>query len=94
MPAIQFFEEDISYRLKGKSKVRQWLIAAIVAEGYKLSELSYIFCSDAYLLQINEQYLDHDTYTDVISFDHSVEEDKIGRYLYFNSAYSGKRPEV
>lgn len=42
-----------------------------MAEGFKLNELTYIFCSDNYLLNINRQYLDHDTYTDIITFDNS-----------------------
>ena len=71
MPAIQFFEEDLVYKLKHKTQVRQWITDTILAEGYKLKELTYIFCSDAYLLQINQQYLDHDTYTDIVTFDNS-----------------------
>ena len=76
MPAIQFFEEDISYKLKNKTAVRQWINETVLAEGFKLKELNYIFCSDDYLLQINQQYLDHDTYTDIITFDNS-EKDKV-----------------
>jgi len=76
MPAIQFFEEDISYKLKNKTAVRQWINETVQAEGFKLKELNYIFCSDDYLLQINQQYLDHDTYTDIITFDNS-EKDKV-----------------
>jgi probable rRNA maturation factor len=74
MPAITFHEEDISYKLKNKAAVRKWITDTIVAEGYKLNELTYIFCTDEYLLQINRQYLDHDTYTDIITFDNSEEE--------------------
>jgi probable rRNA maturation factor len=74
MPAITFHEEDISYKLKNKTAVRKWITDTIVAEGYKLSELTYIFCTDEYLLQINRQYLDHDTYTDIITFDNSEED--------------------
>jgi probable rRNA maturation factor len=77
MPAIHFFEEDVAYKLKSKLKVKQWIKDTIVAEGYKLQELTYIFCSDAYLLQINQQYLDHDTYTDIITFDNSEFEGEI-----------------
>ncbi len=73
MPQITFFEEDIQYQLKDKTKVRQWIKDTVAAEGYQLDELTYIFCSDAYLLQINQQYLDHDTYTDIITFDNSSE---------------------
>lgn len=71
MSAIQFFEEDIAYKLKDKTKVRRWITDTIVAEGFQLQELTFIFCSDEYLLQINKQYLDHDTYTDIITFDNS-----------------------
>ncbi|HEY8928366.1 MAG TPA: rRNA maturation RNase YbeY [Mucilaginibacter sp.] len=71
MPAIHFFEEDITYKLKNKTAVRAWVTETIRAEGYKLKELTYIFCSDAYLLQINRQYLNHDTYTDIVTFDNS-----------------------
>ena len=74
MAAIQFFEEDVSYTLKNKTAVRKWITDTIIAEGDKLSELTYIFCSDAYLLTMNQQYLDHDTYTDIITFDNSEEE--------------------
>lgn len=75
MPAIQFFEEDITYNIKNKTSVRQWVNETITAEGFKLNELNYIFCSDEYLLQINQQYLDHDTYTDIVTFDNS---EKVG----------------
>ncbi len=77
MPAIHFFEEDIAYKLKNKLKVRQWITDTIVAEGFKLQELTYVFCSDTYLLQINQQYLDHDTYTDIVTFDNSEYEGEI-----------------
>ena|ERR1700761_409186 len=71
MPAVRFFEEDIAYKLKNKTAVKKWITETIEAEGYKLKELTYIFCSDEYLLQINQQYLNHDTYTDIITFDNS-----------------------
>ncbi|WP_316802395.1 rRNA maturation RNase YbeY [Pedobacter nototheniae] len=74
MPAIQFFPEEISYNLPQKIKIRKWLKASIEKEGYKLQELNFIFCSDEYLLGINQQYLNHDTYTDIITFDNAEEE--------------------
>jgi len=77
MPAIQFFEEDITYKLKNKTQVRQWIKDTITAEGFKLKGLTYVFCSDAYLLTLNQQYLDHDTYTDIITFDNSEVEGNI-----------------
>ena len=74
MPAISFFEEDILFKPKQKAALRQWIKDTIVAEGYRLKELNYVFCSDAYLLTMNQQYLDHDTYTDIITFDNSEQE--------------------
>ena len=68
---INFFTEDISYVLKDKRKIKAWVSDTIAAEGYQLDELNFILCSDEYLLRINQQYLDHDTYTDVITFDNS-----------------------
>ena len=77
MPAISFFEEDINFKPKQKAALRQWIKDTIVAEGYRLKELNYVFCSDAYLLTMNQQYLDHDTYTDIITFDNSETEGAI-----------------
>jgi len=71
MPAITFFEEDISYKLKNKKSVRLWINETVKEEGFRLKELNFIFCSDNYLLRINQQYLKHDTYTDIITFDNS-----------------------
>ncbi|WP_231458608.1 MULTISPECIES: rRNA maturation RNase YbeY [unclassified Pedobacter] len=77
MPAITFFTESINYNLPQKLKVKKWIKSTIEKEGYKLSELNFIFCSDEYLLGINQQYLNHDTYTDIITFDNSEEEKQI-----------------
>lgn len=69
--AICFFTEDISFVLKNKTAIRNWIDRAVKAESYRLGELNFIFCSDAYLLEINQGYLNHDTYTDIITFDNS-----------------------
>lgn len=68
---IGFFEEGVSYKLKHKTAIKAWVTEAIKFEGFKLKELNYIFCSDTYLLKLNQQYLNHDTYTDIITFDNS-----------------------
>ncbi len=71
MPKINFFTEDISYTVKQKTKIKSWITATIIEEGYALNELNFILCSDAYLLRINQDYLQHDNYTDVITFDNA-----------------------
>jgi len=73
MPKINFFTEDITYHLKGKTAIKKWLSETVVAEGYTLAELNFIFCSDEYLLRVNQDFLQHDYYTDVITFDNSEE---------------------
>ncbi len=84
MPALNFFEEDITYKLKHKNQVRRWIAETIVAEGFRLKELNYIFCSDNYLLKINRQYLNHDTYTDIVTFDNSVDEKSVAGDIFIS----------
>lgn len=74
---IRFFTEDTPYTLPQKQATRQWLKNQAAQEGFAIGELNYIFCSDEYLLQVNRDYLDHDYYTDIITFDNSEEDDKI-----------------
>lgn len=73
MPKINFFTEDINYTLKGKTSLKKWIKETIDSEGYVLNELNFIFCSDEYLLRVNQDFLQHDYYTDVITFDNSEE---------------------
>ena len=68
---INFFAEN-SFVFKNEKNYEDWLRRVIVSEGKELEEINYIFCDDEYLLEINQKYLDHDTFTDIISFDYSV----------------------
>ena len=72
--AVNFFREDIKFNLPNKLKRKAWLNNIAKTEGFKIAELSYIFCSDEYLHKMNLDYLDHDTLTDIITFDNSEEE--------------------
>lgn len=74
---IRFFNEDVAYKLPQKQATRQWLKQQAEREGYAVGDLNYIFCSDEHLLQVNRDYLQHDYYTDIITFDQSEEEGKI-----------------
>ncbi len=71
MAKINFFKEDTLYNLKNKIVIKKWIENTIKEEGYRLAELNFILCSDEYLLRINQDYLQHDDYTDVITFDNS-----------------------
>ena len=74
---IQFCTEDITFSLQEKLKHKAWLNEVAKQEGKKILELSYVFCSDEYLLQINQEYLNHDTLTDIVTFDNSEDPKKI-----------------
>ena len=66
---IRFFNEDVPYKFPQKQVTRQWLKQQAEREGYAIGELNYIFCSDEYVLQVNRDHLQHDFYTDIITFD-------------------------
>ncbi|MBR3986106.1 MAG: rRNA maturation RNase YbeY [Bacteroidales bacterium] len=74
--AIYFSSENIKFDLRGKLKVKKWITDLIKAQNKKVGDISYLFCDDAYLIEVNRTYLDHDTYTDIITFDY-VEGDTI-----------------
>ena len=68
---IEFnFETD--FELKNSIKLQKWISETIISEGFELGELLYIFCDDEYLHKLNIEYLNHDTLTDVISFDYNI----------------------
>lgn len=73
--SIQYFYEDVSEPKFKRREASNWIKKVVVTEGYKLGDVSFIFCSDDYLLDVNRKYLDHDYYTDIITFDYV--EDKI-----------------
>ena len=74
---IHFCTENITFSLKEKLKHKAWLNEVAKQEGKRILELTYVFCSDDYLLQINQEYLNHDTLTDIVTFDNSEDPNKI-----------------
>jgi rRNA maturation RNase YbeY len=66
------FNYEIDFKLAKPKLFSSWLSQVILSENKKEGEINYIFCDDDYLLEINQQYLNHDTLTDIISFDYSV----------------------
>jgi rRNA maturation RNase YbeY len=68
---IYFYNEDVKYVLVSKQKIRSWLLSVIEQEQKEVGIVSYIFCSDNYLLEMNKQYLEASYYTDVITFDYT-----------------------
>lgn len=66
------FNYETEFELPNEEQLSNWLSQVILSENKKEGDINYIFCDDEYLLNLNEQYLDHDTLTDIISFDYTV----------------------
>jgi rRNA maturation RNase YbeY len=66
---VQFFFSGVSVSLTERTRLKKFISTIFRLEGKQLGHLNYIFCADEYLLNINRQYLNHDYYTDIISFD-------------------------
>ena len=77
---IQFFYEDTTYRIPETDWLYLWLESIFNDENTELGQVEYIICSDDYLLQINKEYLDHDFYTDIITF--PLSDDPVEGRLY------------
>jgi rRNA maturation RNase YbeY len=67
---IEFYSET-DFSLEDKRKIRSWIKHIANVEGHELGEINYIFCDDNYLAELNQKYLDHDTLTDILTFDFS-----------------------
>ena len=81
--AIAFYAEDIKLPAIKKKAVSNWVKEVAAKYGKKVGDISYIFCSDEKILEVNRQYLQHDYYTDIITFDYS-EEDTISGDLFIS----------
>lgn len=68
---VRYFIQDTDFLFKRRAVHNAWLKAVAVEENCRLGEISVIFCSDAYLLDMNKKYLGHDYFTDIITFDYS-----------------------
>jgi rRNA maturation RNase YbeY len=66
------FNYETNFALENESNYEDWITRIIYSEGFEVGEINYIFCDDEYLHKINMEYLNHDTLTDIISFDYSV----------------------
>ena len=69
--AVHYHTDDCRYRLPEKRRTSAWLCEVAAEEGYRMGEVNYIFCSAARLLEMNRQFLGHDYFTDIITFDYS-----------------------
>lgn len=74
--AIEFFFEDVEFALDEPELLRNWISNLVLKYKYRIQQIDYIFCSDEYLLKINQDYLKHDYFTDIITFPYHTEGSK------------------
>jgi rRNA maturation RNase YbeY len=79
--SIVYFAEDVPFPKLKRRETSGWIKQVILNEGKSLGDISFIFCSDEYLLEVNRKYLEHDYYTDIITFDY-VEGNVIGGDIF------------
>lgn len=80
---IFFYDEDVVTNLKQKRLLKSWIKNVANSYAFLVGDISYIFCSDSYILDVNRKYLNHDYYTDIITFDYS-EGQKISGDLFIS----------
>lgn len=80
---ITFHTIDVSLQIS-QSQFKKWLVKVAKSEGKSVGTINYVFCNDSYLLGVNQKYLNHDSYTDIITFDNSSG-DFISADIYISS---------
>lgn len=81
---ICFFFEEVSIPGFSEKEVREWIIRAIAEEGEEAGDISFVFCNDDYLHGLNVEYLNHDTLTDIITFDYCEDSGNISGDLFIS----------
>ena len=81
--AVSFFNEDVPKPSLKYTGVKKWLTSEIENMGFVVGNINYIFCSDEYLLEMNRKHLEHDYYTDIITFDY-CEDKEISGDMYIS----------
>jgi rRNA maturation RNase YbeY len=71
MPSIQFLNEDIKYNITKKRLLKSWILDTAAREGQSIESITFIFTSDNFLYNLNIEYLDHNTLTDIITFQYN-----------------------
>ena len=82
--AVQFHAEEIDFALPNSEQIVHWIKTTITAENRQLNSLNFIFCKDTYLHKINLEYLNHDTFTDIITFPYTAEGEPIEGDIYIS----------
>ena len=75
--SVHFFSESTDFKLEDEKRYAHWIEVVVFVHKYELINLNYIFCSDKYLLKMNKEYLNHDYYTDIVTFNNADQEFQI-----------------
>jgi rRNA maturation RNase YbeY len=81
---IQFFSEEFNYTPRNKGRLRIWLQSVIKEEGKKPWYINFIFCSDEYMAELNKNFLNHNAYTDILTFPYTELEDHVSGDIYIS----------
>lgn len=92
--SVFFHSHEVDVRLKDRRKLKAFLANLFQKEGFLLRRLDYIFCNDAYLLKINQSYLHHNTYTDIITFDLSEKKAEKSAEIYISKERVKENAEI
>ena len=84
MSSVRYFSEGISFKVPNPRKTSSWIKSVIQVNKAKLKEVSFIFCSDSYLLQMNQSFLNYNTLTDIITFDYSKSRNALEGEIYIS----------
>ncbi|MDV3307237.1 MAG: rRNA maturation RNase YbeY [Cyclobacteriaceae bacterium] len=82
--AIRYFSEDTDFTIPHPRKTARWLKSVARDEKVELGEINFIFCSDGYLIDLNRRYLQHDYYTDILTFDNRIGVEPITGDIYIS----------
>jgi rRNA maturation RNase YbeY len=80
---ILYYYEDIDFQFRNKTRTNRWLRLVAESEIKRIGDISIIFCSDNYILDVNQKYLQHDYFTDIITFDY-CEGDRLSGDLFIS----------
>lgn len=81
---INFFKEDTRIRLSSKDQLKKWIQTVIIHHKKTTGDINFIFCSDRHLLAMNKNYLNHNTYTDILTFNNSENKNVIEGDIYIS----------
>jgi rRNA maturation RNase YbeY len=84
MGKIAYFNEGVSFRPGGRRILKKWIIQELARSGRIPGDINYVFCSDDFLLEMNKSFLNHDYYTDIITFDLSEDEIVVNCDIYIS----------